>query len=232
MERDRGAKIIAATALVFAIVGVSIGFAAFSNDLTITSEAEVTPVNSLRVYFSSSDSTLETNGGNIEISYLPVEETTDYPNFKASTPVISNDIPTAPTLTNLKATFIRPGESVTYKLYVQNASSYDAQLSAITFGTKSCTAKSGTSQNLVDDACGEFDISVTVGGGSGEPTSITKTLNTSPSSSVSGHVLGAGEFETLQITLSYISSGSNTVLNGDFDVKFGDVTLTYSTIAE
>ena len=42
MERDRRARIIAIAALLLGVVGLSLGFAAFSNTLTIQSSAEVT----------------------------------------------------------------------------------------------------------------------------------------------------------------------------------------------
>lgn len=232
MERERGTKVIAVVALVVAVIGLSLGFAAFTNVLTITPTAEVQPLNSLRVLFSSSNSAQEEIGTNIGIQYLPSGETTTYPSFTASTPIISNTVATAPTLGNLKATFIRPGESVTYTLYIHNDSTYDASLTAIAFGNKSCNAKSGTNQTLVDAACDEIDISVTVGGGTNEPTAVTKTQNTSSSSTVTGHVIGDGEYETVTVTLSYadLSSGAgNTDLNGDFDVSFGNVTLTYTS---
>ncbi len=232
MERERGTKIIAVVALVVAIAGVSLGFAAFANNLTITPNAEVKPLNSLSVLFSSSNTTQEAIDSNVSIVKLPANEDATYTDFTATTPRISNAVATAPTLENLKATFVRPGEKVTYTLYVHNESSYDAQLTAVAFGNKTCTAKTGTNQDLVDRACGEIDISVIVGGGSGEPTAVTKTQNTSSDSTVSGHVLAAGEYETLKVTLSYndLSSGTgNTNVNGDFDVAFGNVTLTYSS---
>ena len=234
MERERRMKVIAVAVLVVAVVGLSLGFAAFSNVLTISPTAEVQPINSMKVLFSSSNSSQEEIGTNIQIQYLPGGETTLYPNFTASIPVISNAVVSAPTLSNLKATFIRPGESVTYTLYIHNDSTYDVSLSAIEFGNKTCSAKSGTSQTLVDAACDEIDISVTVGGGTNEPIAVTKTQKNSSSPTVTGHVLGTGEYETVKVTLSYddLSGGSgNTDLNGDFDVTFGDVTLTYVSTA-
>lgn len=232
MEKERGTKVIAVVALVVAAIGVSLGFAAFSNDLTITPTAEVKPLNTLRVLFSSSNTAQEEIGSNIDIKYLPAGENVTYPAFTATTPVISNAVISAPTLSNLKATFVRPGESIAYTLYIHNDSSYDAQLTAMAFGNKSCTAKSGTTQSIVDAACDEIDISVTVGGGTDEPTAVTKTQNTSSSATVSGHILEAGAYETVTVTLSYedLSSGAgNTEVNGDFDVTFGNVTLTYSS---
>ena len=60
MERDRSAKIIAIVALCVAVVGLSIGFAAFSNNLTIKSNATVTPnQNDFDVNFSTSNSGAE-----------------------------------------------------------------------------------------------------------------------------------------------------------------------------
>ena len=56
MERDRSAKIIAIVALCIAIVGLSIGFAAFSSNLTISSSANVKPdPSSFDVNFSTSN---------------------------------------------------------------------------------------------------------------------------------------------------------------------------------
>ena len=43
MEKDRGAKIIVAIALVVAIVGLTIGYAAYSATLKITGTANVDP---------------------------------------------------------------------------------------------------------------------------------------------------------------------------------------------
>lgn len=235
MLRERRKKIIIIAVLMFAVVGISLGFAAFSNNLKISASSEVQPLNTLKVLFSSSNMVQEEVPGNIAITLAPNGETTNYPAFSASTPVISNEAVNSPVLSNLKATFVRPGESVSYLLYIHNASSYDAQLTSIVFGNKRCTAKTGTSQSLVDRACSEIDISVTVGGGTGEPSAVSKSQNTSSNNAVSDHVLAAGEYETVLVRLSYadLSSGAgNTDINGDFDVTFGDVTLTYTSANE
>lgn len=232
MERERKKKIIIASVLMIAVIGISIGFAAFSNNLKISASSDVEPLNTLKVLFSSSNIVQEEVASNIQVDLLPLDETASYPGFTASTPIMNNDDATAPTLSNLKANFVRPGESVTYTLYIHNLSNYDAQLESIAFGNKSCVAKAGTNQTLVDNACDEIDISVTVGGGVDEPTAVTKTQNTSSSNAVTNHVLAAGKYETVTITLSYANLSSttgNTDINGDFNVTFGDVTLTYTS---
>ena len=232
MDRERNVKIIIVAALLISVVSLSLGFAAFSNNLTIVANSDVQPLNSLKVLFSSSNVIQEEVVENIDVKLLPSGETAIYPGFTAAIPIINNSVVTAPTLSNLKATFIRPGESVTYTLYIHNASSYDVLLSAINFGNKACVAKTGTSQALVDQACGEIDIAVTVGGGEGESAAVTKNQNANSGSAITGHLLGANKFETVVVTLSYAdlsASGGNTDIDGDFDVTFGDVTLTYAT---
>lgn len=229
MERSRSKKMVLVAVLLTAVLGLTLGFAAYSNELKISVNSEVQPLNSLKVLFSSSNVEQESLGENVDIQLLPVDEVTNYPGFSASIPTINNDVVTAPIVSNLKATFVRPGESVTYTLYTHNMSSYDASLISIAFGNKKCTAKSNTSQSLVDKACEEIDISVKVGGGVNEPEAVTKSQKNSASNAISGHVLAAGEYETVLVTLSYedlSSSTGNTDLNGDFDVTFGDVKLT------
>ena len=62
MDRNREAKIISIVALFIAVVGVSVGFAAFSNTLTINSSAEVKPDSSKFAVNFSSTSGVETEG--------------------------------------------------------------------------------------------------------------------------------------------------------------------------
>ena len=53
MEKDRRARVVAIAALLVGVVGLSLGFAAFTNTLTIKSSAEVKVGDSVfNVYFS------------------------------------------------------------------------------------------------------------------------------------------------------------------------------------
>ena len=59
MEKERGGKAIAIVALLIGVVGLTIGFAAFSNTLTISSSAEYNPdSNVFNVDFSSSSASV------------------------------------------------------------------------------------------------------------------------------------------------------------------------------
>ena len=230
MERNRNKNLILLGILLFTVVGISIGFAAFASNLNITSTAEIKPLTSLKVLFSSSK---EEQSEVVDDSNIYLSE--NFSGFTSSIPVINNSNTSAPTLTNLKATFVKPGQSVTYTFYTHNMNTYDTYLTGITFETKSCVAKTGTSQSLVDQACDEIDISVTVGGQFGEPDGVTKTQSTSSDSTVANHILTSGAYENVSITLSYkdlSESGGNVELNGDFDVIFGNVILSYSSSLE
>ena len=65
MEKNKGSKIIAIVALVVAVFGLTLGFAAFSNTLTISSSAYVSPSSdNFKINFSTS-STSATATGNV-----------------------------------------------------------------------------------------------------------------------------------------------------------------------
>ena len=160
-------------ALIIAIVGLSIGFAAFSNTLTISSSASVNPSeNTFNVVFSKSSNSISTT------SLQPTL------NAAATSANISTTNTTLDgrTLSNLSAAFTAPGQSVTYstELYVYSAGQLQAQLTGITFNNatnatvgetyKHCYAKTTNvsaaeqaTPTLVEDACEGISIKVTVG---------------------------------------------------------------------
>ena len=216
MEKNRGAKIIAIIALLVAVSGLSLGFAAFSNSLTITSGASVTPnSNTFNVDFSSSNVSLETN------DIVPVKS--------VSTIIATNatiDNTSVPTISNLSATFTEPGQSVTYTFYAYNSGEYDAYLKTISYlnvvnssSFKVCTASTGTNATLVQSACDS--ISVKVKAGSEAETNGTVA-------SISGHKLEKGAFETITVTIDYAAGGARA--DGDFSVSFGEIALGYSSV--
>ena len=85
--------------LLLAVVGVTLGFAAFSNTLTIKSSATVTPSSdTFKVVFSSSETSLETN----EIEPMNVYGD----GVTATNAVINNN--GNPTLTGIQVNFTEP----------------------------------------------------------------------------------------------------------------------------
>lgn len=218
-SKDSTAKVISIVALVVAVIGVSVGFAAFSNTLTISSTVTVSPDESnFDVNFSSSE-TAEVDG-----SVIPTKTPATATDDELSGTVATIDNTGAPTIKNLHADFTEPGQSVSYSFYSHNNGKLVAYLKAVSFANvdnnsnKKCTAKPGTTQALVDQACNGISISVKVG---------NNTFSGSDGN-ITDHSLAIDQYEPVVVTISYDSSAK--VADGDFDVQFGDITLTYSSV--
>ena len=214
MERDRSAKIIAIVALCVAIVGLSVGFAAFSNELTINSNATVSPnASDFDVNFSTSN-TSEQDGTVIGVGTNSAT---------AENATIDNS--NSPTITGLKANFTEPGQKVTYSFYAHNAGKYVAYLNNVTYAnvsgktaTKVCTAGVNTDATMVEAACNGISVSVKVG----------SETYTGSMDSITNHSLGLDGYEEVVVTIEYASDASRA--DGDFEVAFGNITLTYDSV--
>ena len=99
MEKNRDTKLILVTVLAVGVMGLSIGFAAFSNVLKINSAATVSPdASTFNVDFSSSESEVETNPIVPEITQANTPEVTPAVSLAATNAVIDNS--SDPTITN------------------------------------------------------------------------------------------------------------------------------------
>ena len=87
MEKDRRARFIAIAALLVGVIGLSLGFAAFSNTLTIKSSAEVNvDPNTFNVDFA--DSTGDTSATTVTPTLTPA--TGEPAGFTGSNATINN----------------------------------------------------------------------------------------------------------------------------------------------
>ena len=215
MEKNRNAQVIAIVALVVAVLGLSVGFASFSNVLNIQASANVKPDNdTMNVDFSSS------------IDSVTVAEIT--PTATPNSIVTTNatiDNSADPTISNLNATFTEPGQSVVYKFYAYNAGELNAYLKSIVYAnaagsnaTKVCTAKEGTTDALVQKACENILVKVKVG---------NELETATGKASITGHSLAKKTGEMITVTLEYAAGAERT--DGDFSVAFGNITLNYSS---
>lgn len=228
MEKNKGTKVIAIIALIVAVISLSLGFALFSATLTIKPSAEVnTDPSVFSVKFSSSSSELLT--AQITPSTTNNGVTGDKANISDTT------------ISGLKAHFTKPGQSATYTFYAYNNGDLDGYLKSINFGTvdsggnKKCTPTTTTSSgsvtsnpassNLVTEACNGITLTVKVGNGGEEEPAIITAAQTNDS--ISSHKLTKKKSEKVEVVIEYKQDAQ--VADGDFDVKFGDITLTYKT---
>ena len=216
---------ITIAALIIAIIGLSVGFAAFSNTLTIRSTATVTPnASTMRVVFSKSASS-EVAGN--QYSVAPDSET------YGDGGTIDNSTQGNSILKDLHAKFTAPGQTVKYNtlanvrgLYVYNAGSLDAQLTGVTFNNvasyssyKKCTAvdkvndAEEATDSLVQQACNGITISVKVGNIKATPTNTT----------LNNQVLTTGSSLPVEVTISY--EAGSAYADGEFEVTFGDIVI-------
>lgn len=213
MEKDRSSKIIAIIALVIAVVGVSLGFAAYSQNLTISSTANVKGDESrFNVQFSTSQT--EASSGSVEATLVPSGQVY----LTASSATL-----TSTTINNLKATFTngKGKQTATYSFYVYNGGELDAYLKKVTFekSQPTCSATAGPNQAtdiLVQAACKDATIKITI---DGDDYFTTNDV-------ISSKKLTKKTAIPVKVVLEY-----NDVhpVDGDFDVDFGSITLNYSS---
>ena len=174
MEKNRSTKVIAIAALFIAVIGLSIGFAAFSSTLTINSSATVTPDQSqwkLGFVFSTSDA-LSSYYSTSDGSYSIANNVSTGDAYVASADVKIKNFQTSNSsgsavLENLSAAFTEPGQKVTYRFYVKNEGSMDAYLHTVRFtGNKTCgaVASGDGDAGLVSAACNHITVKINIAG--------------------------------------------------------------------
>ena len=203
--RQNNAKYVIVFALLISVAALSIGFAAYSNTLTIKASADVSGCDTcFNVSLSKSSSSVTTGA---------VTPTT------SGTAGATGAIATlsANKIEGLKATFTAKGQTVKYSFYAYNAGEFLAYLNSVAIGSKTCTAGTGTTNSYVQSACNGISISVKV----------NTTTYTSTNNAIGSHTLATGAAEPIEVSITYASDAA--VADGDFTVSFGDVVLTYGS---
>lgn len=224
MEKDRRTKVIAIVGLVVAVAALSLGFAAFTQNLVIKSSAKVNPSDTkLNVLFSSSGTAQKED---------PVAADPSTGEAQTGTDATIVNTGTNPTISGLHADFTDKNQTVTYSFFVHNASDYVAYLRSVTFANatdsdsyKKCTAGTDTTESTVNSAsgaaCDDVSLKISVGG---------DEYNTT-NAAISGKSINVDGYTPVIVTISYATETTTHPLpDGDFSVAFGDITLGYSSI--
>lgn len=208
IRKTNKTKLLSIIALVLSIIGISLGFAAFSTALKISSNATVTPDSStFGVKFSTNKDSLA------ETAVVPSSKSDG---ITTTDGVINNS--GNPMLSGLSAVFSKPGQYAEYMFYARNEGEYTAYLNNINFiGDKVCKVKNNTSDSLVEAACNSIKISATIG---------ENTYNTT--TGITGHSLASGYGEKIVVRIEYVSDG--VFVDGDFSITFPNIAFVYSTI--
>lgn len=234
MEKERGGKILAIVALVLAVAGLSVGFAAYSSVLNITSTANVQVDGSNWSVGFSSDGT--------NMAPLTTSTAQDVNGVTASANNGSAKLMKYTFYQNVAPT-LEPedGSKVEYSFYVLNDGDIDATLDSISFGSLTCTyVSTGSDRLLEEDAsnpgayatpnssastiseCADmFDVSLTFGTGQSAATygPVDSSFNVD---------LDAGD--NIPVVLTIEATGDNpNVLDGDFTVSLGNTTVNFKS---
>ena len=237
MEKDRSSKIIAVIALTFAVIGLSLGFAAFSSRLTIEPRAVVIPEDNMRVIFSNVNGTPTdtTVTGTMNTAMQNAKTRLQAagvvaPNLPAAADAtIDNTNLKAPKISNLKATFTAPGQSVEYTFYAYNEMTYTAYLKSIIFDTSKYSCQPGTNTDATTAAsvCQSIKVEVSVNETASADVVGNGSTTKNEFSASAAHALTGTSGEAVVVTISYPENSPET--NGDVTVRLPDVQLNYSS---
>lgn len=223
MKKDKTAEVLTVIAICIGVLGLSIGFSAYSQTLTIRSSAEVIPnLEDFKMEFSTRSDAVSTD---------PVEPvvTGTVDGAEATNAIIDTNENNL-LIKNLHAVFTKPGQKATYTFYSRNTGNYLAYLNSIAYAnvtgknsTKVCTAKYETGENavtpnLMNAACNDIRVTVSAGG----------TLYTESVADINNHSVSIDDSETIIVTIEYLNN--NHLADGPFDIAFGDITLAYSSL--
>ena len=230
MRRNRQAKVMAIVALCISVFALTVGFAAFSNTLTISSSATVSPDASdfKLVIYGADDAD---NIGDIDktITSLTKSEPFSDPKRDAAVATINND---TLTISNLDVTFKEPGDYIAYYFKIKNEGEYDAYITKSDFesiinisNSKICKAVAGTTEQLVQQACDFISVDANLY----DYSTFTSINSASMNSSDDFVKIPIGSYASLIVEFNYAFSNAVRA-DGDFEVDFDDIKLTFSTI--
>ena len=209
----RKTKIITIVALVIAIVGMSLGFAAFSATLNISSSATVNP--------NSEDFKIKLTGINGD-NKLAVVETNITGEIEDG--IISDD---GQSISGINVPFTKPGDYVIYEAYIDNVGEYDAYFYGIEVemiegvnAVKKCTPIDDVNMDLLNAVCPNIGFQHYFESDDGTLAYKNGVLN-------EDYILKKGTRHTMLIRYMYLANAE--YVDGSFNVEFGDTSLSYGT---
>ncbi len=131
MEKERKTKTLATVALIVAVLGLTVAFAAMSTTLTINGTAEVNTA-SWDIHFENLASAVTTG---------------DASETQAPTIQVGADSKPNTKIGDFEVQLTKPGDSVTYTFDVKNTGTIDATLGTLTIGTPVCTSNTSVDED-------------------------------------------------------------------------------------
>lgn len=214
MEHNRRHKIFIIFALVLSIISVSVGFAAFSATLNISSTASVSPnSDSFSVALSSSSTIYATE--EVDVAYKSDGVTTSKATIVNGTGVVS--------VSNIRVGFTTPGQTALYALALTNNGEYRAYLNSVVFEPKTCNYNDDINSELAQAACEAIDVTLAISHSYGV------YAYDANDTEYEYFYLEPGETYGFDLNFNY---DNNNWIDGDLNVIFGDIKLYFSSVEE
>lgn len=175
MEKNRKIKILSIIALILAITGMTLGFAAFSTTLNITSSAIVTPNIEdfkIKIYGFTSEESVSTFLSTGEIAEDSISDEYSIAIVSGEVSNVENAVINNSNLSisNINGTFISDESSISYLFLIINEGEYDAYFSIKDYlGSlgpvnynyyPTCIPQEGATPELVEKACNGFEQAI------------------------------------------------------------------------
>ncbi len=126
-NNGREMKVLIVAALIISIVAIGIGFAAFTETLTINGTAKV-QASDWKIQFANLQNVVK----------------------KGTATVVTEPTLSDTSIKTYDVTFKTPGDSISYTFDVKNTGDYNAKLTTITIPTPTCTGKEGAATAAAD----------------------------------------------------------------------------------
>lgn len=206
MERRRGTILVLAIALIIAVIGLGIAFAAFTQSLTINGSATVESSSWDIHYAETSAGTAPgTSGKTITASTSNTQSGVTSTAASTTSTLKPNDFTWA-------GTFKTPGDRISYTFYVCNKGSFGAKLTSITTPTPTCTKGGQTEQTI----CGKITYGV-------------YTNSTGTTALAQNTTLAAGACTQVWVIATLSSNITTAQLpNADVSVSESTITMTWT----
>lgn len=225
MKRSRHIKVMTIIILFISIIGLTIGFLAFSTTLIVEPIVDVRP-NTINFKLVIYGYDYLKNSDPEKFNELSTSVSDPYRIIGASFANQAKIDNSTLSISNLHANFTRPGQSVSYAFIVRNEGDMVAYLNSINFNNiinselkRQCISDVGNTNQLVSKACDDIELSVEIKGNEYYDTKNLTGNNIK---------LSKGEFFEFFVHIDYKQNGS--MADDDFMVNFGDVLLDFSAV--
>ena len=234
MEKGNSARLLSILALVIAVAGLSIGFAAYTSTLHISANAnvEINATAAWNVGFALANGTMgNTTGSPYQVAGTGVTNPGAIDLYKYT--IAQN---TAATLSNVS------GSSVSYAFKIKNDGTIAADLTSISGGGLTCTYNSNAASRTIETDPLNTGAEMTAATGSVDSTDCGTMFNavltinghdydveTIGTPSYTNMTIATGSSVDATLTISATGTAPTNALQGDFIVTLGAITVVYSS---